>query len=126
MVLKIKLKNLTIMGEYFSTCVFFRLPFSRFAGLYCLLFGYVFCIACSLSTASSKPKVWLKSYTPVDGFAIKPFPLAAQHFEKFRTDTISKAGNVYTILSDVGHVYFMCEAEYPIQWNVPVPNVSNF
>lgn len=72
---------------------------------------------------SKKPKIWLKSYSEQDSFDLIPEETQLQDVDVYDAGAVSKNGSEYIISSDAREVTLACEADYPVMWKLPHPEV---
>ncbi len=70
-----------------------------------------------------KPKIFLKSYSEQDSFSYVPGESQFQDEDVYDAIVVSKNGSEYIISSDAREVVFACEADYPVMWKLPHPEV---
>lgn len=74
-------------------------------------------------THQASPEIWLAAYSQADSYRGVPPDDGFRLQKQFKNDFISKNGSDYIVYEDVYSTVFACEAEYPITWAFPYPEV---
>lgn len=74
---------------------------------------------------SRPPMIWLSGYSLQDDFKIIRAETEFKDQTQFENEFISKNGKHYVFTdNEVRYATFICQANYPIKWTAPFPEVS--